>query len=159
MSIEMPMGARCFASEKFNDFYGVWVQHPGENEFRTFSNFLKQGGVYLDVGANMGFTSVVAGYAGSSRIIAFEPTHKYAAVWHDNVVSNKVRNATLIQGAVGEAPGMAAFIVNVDAPMHNRLNMGKTLERYKEVRQGLHSLNWWLSLRSTLFVPRLTSSE
>src|SRR5262245_11721881 len=78
--IDLPAGGRAFATDKFNDFYGIWVQHPTQAEFRTFSQLLGKGGVYFDVGANMGLTTVLAARAGEpSRIVAFEPTHKYAA--------------------------------------------------------------------------------
>lgn len=133
MSIDLPHGAKGFASGKFNDFYGIWVQHPTEAEFTTFAELLRHGGVYLDVGANMGLTTVVASIAGNpSRIIAFEPTHRYAAVWHKNVEANAVRNASLFQCCVGEKPGVLEFIINLQAPMHNRLNLGKALSRYEQ---------------------------
>ena len=108
-----PADGRGFATGKFNDFYGIWVQHPTEAEFNTFAHLLGKGGVYFDIGANMGLTTVIAARAGEpSHIVAFEPTHKFAAVWHKNVQKNGVRNASLFQCAVGEAPGTLEFIVN-----------------------------------------------
>lgn len=129
--VKLPRGARGYATGRFNDFYGIWVQHPSCAEFNTFAQLLRKGGVYVDVGANMGLTTVVASMAGApSMIVAFEPTHSYAAVWHKNVQANNVRNASLFQCAVGEAPGSLDFIVNPNAPMHNRLNLGTALSRY-----------------------------
>jgi FkbM family methyltransferase len=135
MWVNLPAGARGFATSKFNDFYGIWVQHPTEAEFQTFAHLLGTGGVYFDIGANMGLTTVVAARAGEpSRIVAFEPTHKYAAVWHKNVEANGVRNASLFQCAVGESPGTLDFVVNPNAPMHNRFNMGESLSRYARTK-------------------------
>ena len=135
MWVDLPADGRGFATGKFNDFYGIWVQHPTEAEFNTFAHLLGKGGVYFDIGANMGLTTVIAARAGEpSRIVAFEPTHKYAAVWHKNVQKNGVRNASLFQCAVGEAPGTLEFIVNPNAPMHNRLNLGESLARYTRTK-------------------------
>lgn len=129
--MDLPAGGRGFATDKFNDFYGIWVQHPTDAEFNTFASLLGTGGVYFDIGANMGLTTVVASLAGTpARIVAFEPTHKYAALWHKNVEANGVRNASLLQCAVGEKTGTLEFIVNPNAPMHNRFNKGESLSRY-----------------------------
>ncbi len=138
MWVSLPEGGRGFATDKFNDFYGIWVQHPTQAEFNTFAQLLGKGGTYFDVGANMGLTTVVASRAGDpSRIVAFEPTHKYAAVWHRNVDANLVRNAALFQCAVGEEPGTLAFIVNPNAPMHNRFNLGDSLSRYPRTKDDV----------------------
>jgi FkbM family methyltransferase len=130
--VKLPHGGRGYATGKFNDFYGIWVQHPSNAEFRTFAQLLGKGGVYVDVGANMGLTTIVASMAGeSSMVVAFEPTHSYAATWHKNIQANNVRDASLFQCAVGERPGTFEFIINRSAPMHNRLNLGETLGRYE----------------------------
>ena len=41
---------------------------------------------------------------------------------------------SLFQCAVGEAPGTLEFIVNPNAPMHNRLNLGESLARYTRTK-------------------------
>jgi FkbM family methyltransferase len=131
-SITMPGGSRVTATGRFNDFCGMYVQHPGEDEFVTYRELLLGGGVFVDVGANMGLTSALAASAARlDRIIAFEPTHHYAAVWHENVARNGIENASLFQCVVSEQTGSFEFIVNPDAPMHNRLNLGAARNRYE----------------------------
>jgi FkbM family methyltransferase len=130
--VPLPGGARGYSTGKFNDFYGIAVQHPAAAEFNTFSLLLGDGGVFVDVGANMGLTTVVAAKTGrAERIIAFEPTHSYAIAWHKNILANNVRNACLFQCAIGEKAGVAEFVVNPNAPLHNRLNLGRTFKRYQ----------------------------
>ena len=130
--IELPGGGRVSASGRFNDFYAIWVQHPEEPELTTYRALLGPGGLFVDVGANMGLTCVLASSTGlATEIVAFEPTHAYAALWHQNIDRNQVKNATLIQCAVGEKPGKLGFIINTTGPMHNRFNSGDALQRYQ----------------------------
>src|SRR4051794_164503 len=92
-TIPLPGGAFALATRKFNDFYGLLVQHPSEAERVTFAQLLDGGGTYVDVGANMGLTALVAATTGkATRIFGVEPTHAYAQVWHANMVANGVRN-------------------------------------------------------------------
>src|SRR6184192_2179404 len=60
----LPGGGFVSATDKFNDYYGICVQHPGEDEFLTYKSLLGKGGVYVDVGANMGLTCVLANSTG-----------------------------------------------------------------------------------------------
>lgn len=130
--ITLPGGSRVTSTRKFNDFYGLWVHHPDEEELVTYRELLAGEGTFVDVGANMGLTCALAASAAKlEKIIAFEPTHNYAAVWHENMARNRVENAALFQCAVSEQPGSFEFIVNPDAPMHNRLNVGTARNRYE----------------------------
>ena len=130
--IRLPGAAQVAATDKFNDYYAIHVQHPSEDEFRTYKDLLSPGGVFVDVGANMGLTTVLAWKTGlASQIIAFEPTHRYAAVWHANIGRNGVKNAALYQCATGDKPGTFEFVIDPEAPLHNRLLLGGTLDRYE----------------------------
>jgi FkbM family methyltransferase len=132
--VDLPGGARGYATARFNDFHGIAVQHPDDAELRSFTALLGDGGLYVDVGANMGLTCVVAAQTGkAARIIGFEPTHAYAEVWHRNILANSVRNATLLQCGVGATVGTMPFLVNPDAPMHNRLHIGEAHARYEKL--------------------------
>lgn len=130
-TITLPGGGRAGALGRFNDFYAIWVQHPQEAEMVTYRELLGPGGLYVDVGANMGLTSILASSTGVvTEIVAFEPTHAYAASWHHNIHHNQVRNATLLQCAVSDKAGKIEFVINPTGPMHNRINSGDTLHRY-----------------------------
>jgi FkbM family methyltransferase len=88
----------------------------------------------VDVGANMGLTTILASKTGlTSRIVAFEPTHRYAEVWHRNITRNGVDNATLYQCAISDRAGTMRFVVNSESPLNNRLLLGNTLSRYEPV--------------------------
>jgi len=79
----------------------------------------------------MGLTCVLANSTGlTTQIIAFEPTHRYAAVWHENMIRNNVGNAVLFQCGISDRSAIAEFIVNPRAPLHNRFDLGDALRRY-----------------------------
>jgi len=131
-AVELPGGAVAVATHKFNDFCALYFQHPSENEFEVYRRLLSPGGLFVDVGANMGLTTILAWKTAlATRIIAFEPTHRYAEVWHRNISRNGIKNATLIQCAIGDRSGTMEFIVNPKSPLNNRLLLGDTLNRYE----------------------------
>lgn len=129
----LPNGFRCFGSSKFNDFCAMSTHCQDTSNFSVFRHFLKEDGVFVDVGANMGITTLVAaGTARLSRIIAFEPTHKCAEVWHKNVCANGILNATLLQCAISDRIGTMEFVADPSAPEYNRLNIGNAVSRHQD---------------------------
>lgn len=130
-SLVLPNGLRCYGSAKFNDFCMLKSQGIDPTDFAVFRHFLKDGGVFFDVGANVGVTTLVAaGTAQLARIVAFEPTHKCAELWHKNVGKNGIPNASLLQCAVSDKVGTMEFITDPSALAYNRLNVGKTMTRH-----------------------------
>ena len=126
----LPNGFRCYGSAKFNDFCMLKSQGIDPTDFAVFGHFLKDGGVFFDVGANVGITTLIAaGSARLARIVAFEPTHKCAELWHKNVGKNEIPNATLLQCAVSDRVCIMEFLVNPTAAAYNRLNVGNAISR------------------------------
>lgn len=70
-------------------------------------NHVKPGDVVVDVGANIGYyTLILARLVGTTgRVYAFEPDPKNFALLQKNVVGNRYRNVTLIPCAVTEKSG------------------------------------------------------
>jgi FkbM family methyltransferase len=113
-------GVAVSVAPKFNDFWAVVRQHPGEDECRLFESLLPRGGVTFDVGANIGLYTVLVAKRSQARVIAFEPMHRYCAAWHQNVELNGVRNATLFQCAVSDSAGLSDFTCDLTKPLNNR---------------------------------------
>jgi len=126
-SIPIPGGSRLYPADRFNDYVSIAIQHPGEEERRLVDNlFGASGGVFIDVGANVGAMSLLAhGTGRASRILAFEPSHRYCEAWHHNMNANQVDNATLVQAAVGDYNGIAEFRVDPRMPLNGKLNVGQ----------------------------------
>ncbi len=71
-------------------------------ETRLVSSLLREGDVFVDVGANMGYFTLVASDAvgKSGKVFAFEPEPKNFSLLRKNVQANKCANARCEQKAV-----------------------------------------------------------
>jgi FkbM family methyltransferase len=78
---------------------------------------LGPGMVFYDVGANIGFFTLVAGRICGPRgaVVAFEPVPSSAAAVRENAALNGLANVTVLQCAAGERSGRAALSVPDDA--------------------------------------------
>ena len=67
--------------------------------------------VLLDVGANNGYYSLLASRLseGAARVLAFEPSIKCLKYLRHHIRVNHLEQVTLIEAAVGQAPGTAWF--------------------------------------------------
>jgi FkbM family methyltransferase len=86
---------------------------------------LAEGGVFYDVGAAVGFFTVIAarrvGVAG--RVIAFEPLPANVEGLQHNVRLNRFDNVTIVEAAVAGERGSAAFVPG-DGATGGRLALG-----------------------------------
>jgi hypothetical protein len=65
---------------------------------------LPKGGVFYDVGANVGFFALLAAHlvgVDEGQVYAFEPTPDNAAEIRSNIALNGLRNVTVVEKAVG----------------------------------------------------------
>jgi FkbM family methyltransferase len=78
----------------------------------AFLALLKPGDVVYDVGANIGWYTLLAARAvgDTGAVIAFEPTVRNAAILQENAATNKLVNVTVIPAAVSDEDGWATFI-------------------------------------------------
>lgn len=76
---------------------------------QTLERFLTPGSIFVDLGANEGYFSVIAArLCGSSgRVISIEPQNRLIPVIQENLRLNASENVTLINAAIGERPGSA----------------------------------------------------
>ena len=83
---------------------------PGSAE-QFFRAYLRPGDVVIDVGANIGYLTLVASktVGDGGAVLAIEAHPRIAAFLDGNVTLNKVRNVSVLGVAVGEAPGTVRF--------------------------------------------------
>jgi FkbM family methyltransferase len=97
------------------------VIHPGQQASRavyisglyepntafTIKRLLPRGGAFVDVGANVGFFSVLASrWAGpAGRVYSFEPSPRERTHLEQHVRINDLRNVTVVPAAVGDRSG------------------------------------------------------
>lgn len=75
---------------------------------------LSSGGVFFDVGANVGFFSLIGSrlVGPGGRVISFEPAPTMAASLRRNVELNRLTNVTVVEAAVAAAPGEGELMVD-----------------------------------------------
>ena len=80
------------------------------------TEFLKPGDTFVDVGAHVGFFSIMAAALvdPGGRVIAFEPNAENYASLRNNVLLNGYAHVVCVNSAVGDHDGEAVFYENID---------------------------------------------
>lgn len=97
--------------------YGIYEK----GEVRVFHQLIKKGMTVLDLGANIGyFTLIAAKLVGpEGKVFAFEPDPKNFSLLQRNVELNGYDNITLVQKAVADKSGTAEFYLGSDSWEHS----------------------------------------
>jgi FkbM family methyltransferase len=82
----------------------------------TLRRYLTPGGVFVDVGANEGYFSVLGGQivGPNGRVIAIEPQLRLRAVLDENMCLNELGNVTVCDAAVSDTEGAAELFLSPD---------------------------------------------
>ena len=90
---------------------------PDYNEMRFMRRYLRKGDSVLDVGANVGvYTLLAASLVGSEgHVDAYEPGPIALKRLRENVRVNRLSHVKVSGAAVGEAPGVAVFLRDLDS--------------------------------------------
>jgi len=106
-------------------FWRGWSGYEPETA-DVFYRLASRAQVTLDVGAYVGFYSLLAAHANSQgRVFAFEPHPGVYPRLLRNVALNRVTNVHCLAGAVGEATGRAGFFhVGTSMPTSSSLSYG-----------------------------------
>ena len=104
----------------------------GDNEpavQQVLADRLATGAVFFDIGANVGFFSLIGArlVGPRGRVIAFEPVAANADALRVNVQRNRLRNIQVVEAAVGRAPGKAPLRI-VDHPGGSTLAIPATTD-------------------------------
>ena len=91
---------------------GIWEAFETELVVRL----LQPGQCFLDVGANIGYYSVLAGYlvGTQGRVVAFEPEPANFALLQDNIELNQLTQATAVAAALAATSGTARLHLNLE---------------------------------------------
>lgn len=94
-----------------NPGYGLGTNEPAVQ--RALATYVRPGGVFYDIGANVGFHTVIGarlvGPAG--RVVAFEPIPSTAEALRRNLALNGFTNTEVIEGAVTARRGRALMLL------------------------------------------------
>lgn len=96
--------------------FAGWFE-PAEIAF--VRSHLKPGDVVLDLGANAGLYTVIAAQivGPGGHVYAFEPGRQALALLRNNIALNHLSNVTVIEAAVSNVTGEAAFAVAHDSAL------------------------------------------
>ena len=90
-------------------WYGYYEKELGE----LLKKIVSPGDVFLDLGANIGYFSLlVASNSPSTKIISFEPVKDLFQNMNDNISLNNIKNISTINAAVGEINGEKELFVS-----------------------------------------------
>jgi FkbM family methyltransferase len=92
--------------------HGCWLGSYECQMQMRIAQEVRPGSVFFDVGANVGFYSLLASLrvgAGAGRVYAFEPLPANIAFLRRHLELNRVRNVEVLQVAVSDCDGTASF--------------------------------------------------
>ena len=90
---------------------GCWLGSYEEPKQRLIASFLRPGTVFFDLGANVGFYSLLAARKGC-RVVAFEPLPSNLAFLRRHIVLNHLTSVEVVEAAVCDRDGTAAFAID-----------------------------------------------
>jgi len=98
-----------------NPGYVLGTTEPGVQQ--ALVELLQPGMTFYDVGANMGFFSLIAWrrVGPEGRVVSFEPLPESARTLRHNVGLNAARNVEVVEAAVGAEPGRAQLAVTAES--------------------------------------------
>jgi FkbM family methyltransferase len=109
--------------------HGCWLGTYEQAKQRLFARSISPGAVVFDVGANVGFYTLIASRKSGpvGRVYAFEPLPRNITFLTHHLHYNAVRNVEIVKAAVSDRAGTAMFEES-DSPAMGRLGGGGRLE-------------------------------
>lgn len=87
-----------------------WYGYYEKNEIGLLLNLVQDGAVIMDVGANIGYVSLlVSSHCPKSTVIAIEPGPSIMKKLKRNLALNKLENVKVLEKAVGASEGYSQF--------------------------------------------------
>ncbi len=102
------------------------IMHGNFDPEETFvlEKFIKQGMTFVDVGANIGYFSLIAArlVGENGKVFAFEPDKDNFGLLERNIKENRYENITSVEKAVSDKVGTAKFYLDSDNLCAHSLN-------------------------------------
>ena len=119
IQLKQSPGLRMVVHSKFDRYISPQIAATGSWEpFETelVQRFLRPGDGFVDIGANIGwYTIIAAARVGSAgRVYAFEPAAENLALAAENVALNALANVSLEHAAVSDNPGSATLFLSAE---------------------------------------------
>jgi len=91
--------------------HGAWLGTYEYGKQRLFARSIQPGMVIFDIGANVGFYTLVASVRTGERgrVYAFEPVPRNIGFLRQHLAHNGTRNVEIVEAAVSDTSGVTAF--------------------------------------------------
>ena len=91
--------------------HGCWLGSYELEKQRLFQHMIEPGSVVFDIGANVGFYTLLASslVGPRGRVVAFEPVPRNLRFLKQHLRMNRVRNTLVVEAAVSNLSGEAFF--------------------------------------------------
>jgi len=91
--------------------HGYWIGIYEHEKQKAFSNSLHEDSVVYDIGANVGFYTLISAYITglSGKVFAFEPSSRNCRYLRTHLDLNGVKNVTILEAAVSDYSGQGFF--------------------------------------------------
>jgi FkbM family methyltransferase len=117
----LPFGAWVRVSGLVDAEWSFLLSHVKEDATTEFiKSFLRPGMIFVDVGANVGYFTLLAASLGAS-VIAYEPTPGVFERLRQNVALNNFTRVVLVNAAVADQPGTLTLYQSPDDPEANNI--------------------------------------
>jgi FkbM family methyltransferase len=105
-----------------------------KQEIQIVERFLKEGDIFVDIGANGGFYTVIAAkiVGSSGHVYAIEPGIRELNLLRQNISVNNLTNVTIIEKAVSNKKGNARFAISKDGAMNSLLENSHPDQKIEE---------------------------
>ena len=105
--------------------HSCWLGFYEQKKQQIFTEELKPGSVFYDVGANVGIYSLLSSLlVGGGRVYAFEPVPRNLAYLRKHLELNHARNVEILPFAICDKIGQAQFEVEASGLMGNLAGEG-----------------------------------
>lgn len=134
LEVSIPLNSKLLVSSKDSGL-GLMLRSNGKFEplqSKKIINSLNQGDVVLDIGANIGYYSILASklVGKKGKVYAFEPDPQNIKLLYKNIKLNNCSNVIVIEAALGSKKGELRLIQDLSNPGESKLsekNMGNSV--------------------------------
>lgn len=114
-----PLKLRLDSDQMSQRFIIEWLQKTGTYEpelFRLILRVLREGDTFMDIGAHVGFFSVLAGHkvGPTGKVISVEPMAENQQVLDEHIKLNEFSHAHVFKGVISETDGTHDIYFNAD---------------------------------------------
>lgn len=144
-----PFGNKVAGFQNFSEFWGARNLIPSKAEIHLIDCFSDREGVMIDVGANLGYFSLLmAAIRPECEVYAFEPSPSTYDRLRENLDMNRKKSVEAFCLALGNSDGKLSFVNDVTSPTTNRLVNAGDSSGLPVIEVDVRTLDQFLEERS-----------